>query len=240
MSNTLTQNNLYVNRFEDTLKSLQSKLSKLETKLDSIDDNHPHKQQSRLNVLEEISKTKQEIQITEKNLEFSKTMSVIRSDKIPSDIPDHNVWNDCWYDEERKAFVTHSKQLEQVPNARTRDIQIQYDKKMNGKTGIILEEERIKFRFGYPSILREDQDNNPVWFLLPTLTDNMLTDEIVKARLKPKTHEDSALYETESEQWITIGTKGLSLCEKENNISDNLELYPKVPIEELKTIYGRK
>jgi len=162
MSNTLTQNNPYVTRFENMLKPLQSKLSKLETKLDSIDDDHPHKQQSRLNVLEEISKTKQEIENTKKNLECSKTMNVIRSDKVTSNVKDHNVWNDCWYDEERKLFVTHSKQLEQVPNARTRDIQIQYDKEMKGKTGIILEEERIKFRFGYPSILREDQDNNPV------------------------------------------------------------------------------
>jgi len=76
--------------------------------------------------------------------------------------------------------------------------------------------------------------------MLPTLTDKMLTDKIVKARLRPRTHDESVLYDTESEQWITIGTKGLSLCEKENEISDKLELYPKVPMEELKTLYNRK
>ena len=69
------------------LKPLQSKLSKLETKLDSIDDNHPHKQQSRLNVLEEINKIKQEIENTQKNLECSKTIPIIRSDIVPADIP---------------------------------------------------------------------------------------------------------------------------------------------------------
>jgi len=68
----MTQNNPYVTRFEDMLEPLKSKLSKSETKLDSIDDNHPHKQQSRLNVLEEISKTKQEIENTQKNLVFQR------------------------------------------------------------------------------------------------------------------------------------------------------------------------
>jgi len=87
MSNTaMTQNNPYVTRFEDMLEPLKSKLSKSETKLDSIDDNHPHKQQSRLNVLEEISKTKQEIENTQKNLECSKEMNVTRSDKVPKNI----------------------------------------------------------------------------------------------------------------------------------------------------------
>ncbi|MDH3501614.1 MAG: hypothetical protein OEL69_03790 [Nitrosopumilus sp.] len=43
MNNTLTQNP-YVTRFEEMLKPLKSKLSKLEIKLDSINDNHPHKQ----------------------------------------------------------------------------------------------------------------------------------------------------------------------------------------------------
>ena len=240
MSNTLTQNP-YVNRFEDILKPLQSKLSKLEKKLDSIDDDHPDKQQSTLNVLKEINKTKQDIKNTEKNLECSKEMIHVRSDNVPKDIVDHNVWNDCWYDEERKAFVTFNLRFEEVPNSRTRDIQVQYDKEMNNdNSGIIISEDKIQFMYGYPAILSEDQDGYPVWHLLPTMSNEMLTEEIVKARLKPNTHEESVIYETESEQWITIGTKGLKLCERENEISDELELYPKVPMEELKMLYGRK
>ncbi|WP_316507183.1 hypothetical protein [Nitrosopumilus sp.] len=153
----LTQNNSYVTRFENMLKPLKSRLSKLEIKLDSIDDNHPHKQQSRLNVLEEISKTKQEIENTQRNLECSKTMNVIRSDKVPSNVEDHNVWNDCWYDEERKAFVAFNKYFEGATNTRTRDIQIQYDKDNgNQNPGVILEEDKIQFRFGYPAIKQKD------------------------------------------------------------------------------------
>ena len=240
MSKTLTQNNPYVTRFEKKLEPLQSKLSKLEVKLDSIDDDHPHKQQSGLNVLEEISKTKQEIQITEKNLECSKTMNVIRSDKVPSNVEDHNVWNDCWYDEERKAFVTFNSRFDEVPNSRTRDAQIQYDKEMdNTNSGIIIPEDKIEFRFGCPVILSENQDNKPVWHILPTMTNDMLTDEIVVGRLRPTSDNNSIIYETKSERWITIGTRGLKLCEKENEISDKLKIYPPIPIEELKTLYNR-
>ncbi len=71
------------------------------------------------------------------------------------------------------------------------------------------------------------------------MTDHMLTKDIVLARLRPESQTDAILYETISEQWITIGTQGLRLCEKENIISDELELYPKVPIEELRMLYGR-
>ena len=235
----MTQNNPYVTRFENMLKPLQSKLSKLETKLNSIDGNHPDKQQSTLNVLEEINKTKQDIENTEKNLECSKEMIHVRSDKVPKDIADHNVWNDCWYDESRKAFVTFNQYFAESTNARTRDIQIQYDKEMGINSGIIIEEEKIKFRFGYPVILQKNSREQEVWFLIPTITDNMLTKDIVKSRAKSNSQEESILYETESEQWITVGTDGFSMCERENEICDELGIFPPVPIEELKTMYGR-
>jgi len=238
MSNTLTQNNPYISRFEDMLKPLQSKLSKLEIKLNSIDDNHPDKQQSTLNILEEISKTKQEIENTEKNLEYSKEMSMIRSNKVPPNVANHNVWNDCWYDEERKLFVTHNKYFMEIPDAGDRPHQIQYTKE-TGDYGVVALADKIEFRFGYPCVIQTNSKGQDVWFIFPTTTDNMLTKNIVLSRLRPESQTDAILYETESEQWITIGTQGLRLCEKENIISDELELYPKVPIEELKALYNR-
>jgi len=235
----MTQNNPYLTRFKNMLKSFKSRLSKLEIKLDSVDDNHPHKQQSRLNVLEEISKTKQEIENIEKNLECSKTMSVIRSDKVPSDIADHNVWNDCWYDEERKAFVMLNSFFEEVPNARTREIQVRYENETGKKSGVIIEENRIQFMYGYPTILREDQDNNPVWHLLPTMTEDMLTKEIVKSRLDPKSHEESIIYETEDESWIDV--LGTQLSEKEYELACEVILHMvKTPMEVLKASAGRQ
>jgi len=168
------------------------------------------------------------------------SMAVVRSEKVPKEIPDHNVWNDCWYDEKRKAYVTFNKYFEESTNARTRDIQIQYDEE-NGNTnsGIIIEEEKIQFKFGYPVILQKDSEDKNVWYLLPTLTDEMLTEEIVTARLRPQSSSNAALYRTQSEQWITVGTLGLRLCERENEISDKLGIFPPVPIEELKELHGR-
>lgn len=164
-----------------------------------------------------------------------------RSEKVPKEIPDHNVWNDCWYDEKRKAFVTFNKYFEEANNARTRDIQIQYDKEMgNTNSGIVIEKEKVQFKFGYPVILQKDLKQRDAWFFLPTMTDDMLTEEIVLARIKPKSQNDAVLYETESEQWITVGTDGFQMCEKENEISDKLGLFASVPIDELKSLFGRK
>ena len=230
----------YVARFEDMLESLNSKLPELEQELDSIPDGHPDKQQTRLGVLEKINKIKEEIENAKKNLRCSQEMIIVRSDKVPINIPDHNVWNDCWYDEERKAFVTFNEYFAESTNARTREIQIQYDKETRDiNSGIIMKERKIQFRFGYPATLQKNSRDQDVWFLIPTITDDMLTKDIVRARAKSKSQEDSILYQTKSEQWITVGTDGFSMCERENEISDELGIFPYVPIKELKTMYGR-
>ena len=234
----MTQNNRYVTRFEKMLEPLQSRLLELEQNLDSIGDDHPYKQQARLDILEEINKTKQEIENTKKNLECSKEMNVIRSDKVPKDVEDHNVWNDCWYDEERKAFVTFNSRFEEVPNSRTREIQIQYDKEIDANSGIIIPEDKIQFMYGYPTILSKDQDNNPVWHILSTMTEMMLTEMIVKSRLDPRSHEESTIYETESDSWIDV--LGTNLTEREYELA--CQVMPhlvKTPLEVLKASAGR-
>lgn len=230
--------NPYTQRFENMLKPLQSKLSKLEIKLDSIKDDHPDKQQSRLNVLEEISKTKQDIKNIEKNLECSKTMKGIRSNKVPSNVEDHNVWNDCWYDEKRKLFVTFNNYFANFEDVWNRLHQKQYTEETGIKAVIILPEQ-IEFRFGYPTIIQKNSENQDVLFLLPMLTNDMLTDDIVMSRIKPKSQKDAVLYRTVAERWITVGTDGFSMCEKENEISDKFGVFPSVPLEELKTLYKR-
>lgn len=230
----------YSTRFEDILKPLNCRLVELEQNLNSINE-HPEKQKVVLEILTEIRNTKEEIHRHETNLQCSKNMQAVRSQKTPTIIADHDVWNDCWYDEKRKAYVTFNQGFEKFSNARTRSIQVQYEKETDSSnSGIVVEDEKIQFMYGYPAILIKDQDGNPVWYLMPTMTDEMLTKEIVKARLRPGSYKESVIYETESEQWITIGTKGLSLCEKENEISDELLLYPPVPLEELKKLYNRK
>ena len=150
------------------------------------------------------------------------------------------IWNDCWYDEKRNVYVTHNKYFKGILDARTREIQIQYEKESRDN-GIVIEEDRIKFFFGYPSLkLTYETSGNSVNFLLPTLTDEMITKEIVKARLAPDSDENAIMYETQSESWIEIGNGELVLTEKEYELGKELGRYNHVPIDVVKIIHKRK
>jgi len=208
----------YVQRFQEMLSEYNDKLSKLENP-------------------EEISKIKQNIVGIEKSIEYAKVLPVVRDPRVPENIPDHEVWNDCWYDEERKVFVTLNPYFKGLPNARTRDIQIQYDKE-NINSGIIIEKEKIQFRFGYPMIQIKHDDGTFSNFLLSTLKDNMLTKEIVHTRFNSKSYEEFVTYETESESWIEA--LGATLSEQEYLLACEVMPYlVKTPIEVLKAISGR-
>jgi len=170
---------------EKMLKENQNTLEQLENNFDET----TKRQQERLTVLEKISKAKSNITELTKAIEYSKQMEFFRQPNIPNTIPDEHIWNDAWYDEKRNAWVTLNDYFVQLPNSRTRDIQVEYEKDNITNVGIIIEEERIEFRMGLPSILREDDKGIPTWFALPTLYDVMLTKEIVKGTLKPETQE---------------------------------------------------
>ena len=208
----------YVQRFQNMLSEHNDKLSKSENP-------------------EEISKIKQSIAGLEQSIECAKVLPVVRDPKVPKDIPDHDVWNDCWYDEERKAFVTLNQYFKKLPNTRTRDIQIQYDEG-NTDLGIIIEKEKIQFIDGYPSILREVTDGSTTGYFLPTITENMLSSKIVKDKFRPSSNIESVLYTTESEAWIEA--LGTNLTEREYLLA--CEVMPhlvKTPMEVLKAISGR-
>ena len=241
MSNTVMPKirEKYMQRFADMIEPLQLRLTELEQNLGSIKEDHPDKQKTRLDVLTEINNTKFQIENVKKNLECSRDIPIVRSENVPENIPDYNVWNDCWYDEERKAFVTFNQRLEKVPNARTRGIQVQYDNEIGAdKSGIILEAEKIEFRYGYPAISRENQDGNPIWFLLPTMRDSMLSKQIVKGRFRPQSNNESVLYKTESEEWIEVLNTKLS--EREYEIACEVVPYlVKTPMEVLKASANR-
>ena len=163
----MTQNP-YVQRFQDMLKPLQVQLLELETNLDSIQNSHPNRQKVILAVLTEINKTKQDIKNAEKNLEYSKEMLMVRSNKVPSSIQDHNVWNDCWYDEERELYATFNEYFVKAQYVWDRPHQKQYSEE-TGIEAVIILPEQIEFRFGYPAMLQKNSKNNDVWFLLPTI-----------------------------------------------------------------------
>jgi len=209
----------YIQRFQEMLSEYNDKLSKSENP-------------------EEISKFKQNITGLETSIECAKVLPVVRDIRVPKNIPDHNVWNDCWYDEERKAYITLNNRFTQVSNAKTREIQIQYDRENDINSGIIIEEEKIQFRFGYPVIESKNQDGEVVWHILSTLTENMITEKIVKGRFRPESDEESVIYETESEAWIEALDTNLS--EQEYLLACEVMPYlVKTPMEVLKAISGR-
>jgi len=185
---------------EKMLKENQKVLEQLENSFDETTG----KQQERLTVIEKISKVKSNIAELTKAIEYSKKMEFFRHPNIPQNFPDEHIWNDCWYDEGRNAWVTLNDYFFQLENSRTRDIQVKYEQENISHVGLIVEEEKIQFKFGLPSILQKNDKGHDTWFALPTLYDVMLTKEIVKGTLKPETQENAYLYTKGSEAWISV------------------------------------
>lgn len=232
------KNPQYATRFEDALRSLQFRLTNLEQNLNLVNEQQD-KQKVVLNILTEIRNTKEEIRNNETNLQCSRKMPSIRSYKVPASIQNNNVWNDCWYDEKRKAYVTHNEYFKKIPDIHETEHQQKYDQEI-GDGGIVVREFKVEFRFGYPACKMHYTDGSSVWFLIPTMTDDMLTKEIVKARLMPESQEEAILYETQSESWIEIGTGKLVLTEREYELGKDSGRYTYAPIEAVKALFNRK
>jgi len=205
---------------------------------ESIFDSTEGKQQERLQVLEKINKAKSNISELTKAIEYSKNMEYFRHPNIPQSIPDEHIWNDAWYDEPRKAWVALNDYFYQLKNAKDRPIQIKYQTENIANPGLIIEEEKIQFKKGLPSILQKNDKEQPVWFALPTLYDVMLTKEMVQGTIMPETQEKAYLYTTGSDAYISI--LGRYLTEQEYEFAK--EFHPfmsKKPLEVIRAIGGR-
>jgi len=145
-------------------------------------------------------------------------------------------WNDCWYDERMKVYVTHNEYFKKIPGIHETEHQQRYDKEI-GDGGIVVREFKVKFLFGYPACKIDYKDSSSIWFLLPTMTDDMLTKEIVKARLTPESQENAIMYETTSKPWIEIGNGELILTEKEYELGKDLGYYTYTPIDAVKSLF---
>ena len=220
------------------LEKILKKNQKILEQLESDFDKTTGKQQERLQALEKISKIKSNITEITKAVHYSKNTEFFRHPNIPQNILDEHIWNDTWYDEKRNAWVTLNDYFFQLPNSRTREIQIKYEQENITNVGLIVEEQKIQFRKGLPSILQNDDKARPTWFALPTLYDVMLTKEIVKGTLHPEKQENAYLYTVGSEAWISA--LGRHLTEQEYLFA--CEFMPglvKMPLNVLKANIGR-
>lgn len=148
-------------------------------------------------------------------------------------------WNDCWYDEKNKVYVTHNEYFKKIPSIHETKHQQKYDQEI-GDDGIVVREFKVKSLFGYPACKINYKDGSSVWFLLPTMTDDMLTREIIKARLMPKSQENAIIYETKSKPWIEIGNGEVILTEKEYDLGKDSGRYTYAPIDAVKLLFKQR
>lgn len=229
-----TRKGVQVPFLEKLLDENKTKLGQAESQFENTEG----KQQERLQVLEKISKAKTNIEEITKAIEYSKNTEYFRHPNIPQSIPDEHVWNDSWYDEPRKAWVTLNQHFMNFPNALDREIQKKYLSDSVANPGVIIEEDRIEFRMGLPSFLTKDSENRPIWYAWSTLYDVMLTPEMVKGKLFSFNEKEAYYYTTGSDAYISI--LNTYLTEQEYEFAK--EFHPfmvKEPLEVVRATSGR-
>lgn len=103
-----------------------------------------------------------------------------RFEKIPEYVVESEIWNDCWFDRTKNVYVTHNKFFKDWEDLQARPHQIEY--KIETKDdGIVILAEKTTFKFGLPAI-RLPAKMGGVWFLLPTITEQMCTRPMEAAR----------------------------------------------------------
>ena len=191
-----------------------------------------------LESLLEKSQDESTIEEITKAIEYSKNIEYFRHPNIPTSIPDEHIWNDAWYDEKRKAWVTLNQHFMNFTNVLEREIQKKYISDNVTNPGVIIEEERIDFRKGLPSFLTKNSRDQPVWYAFPTLYDVMLTREIVKGTLKPEEQENAFLYTAGSDAYIPI--LGRYLTEVEYEFAKEFMIgMSKKPLNVIRALGGR-
>ena len=220
------------------LEKMLKENQKTQKQLENSFDETKEKQQERLHAIEKISKTKSNIVEITKAMEYSKKMEFFRHPNIPQNITDEHIWNDCWYDEKRNAWVTLNDYFFQLENSRTRDIQVKYETENITNIGIIIEEEKIQFRCGLPSILQKNTKVQDIWYSYPTLYDVILTSEIVKGKINPENQEKAFFYTTGSDAYVSI--LGQYLTEQEYTFAKEfMPAMQKIPLEVVRATSGR-
>ena len=150
--------------------------------------------------LEDMEK---EIARLEKQILHIEKMPIIRANCVPNNIPNEFAWNDCWYDAERGRYFTASKSMFMLfGEGKFLECQIE---KTATDYAYIMPERFIVITYGYPAVRKTEEKGQRMLFL-PTMTEEMLTDEIVCSRIEayhwftihPERFESQVFYETDA------------------------------------------
>ena len=107
-----------------------------------------------------------------------------RHEKIPKEIPEDSIWNDCWYDKNLNLYITHNKFFKEIEQLQNRPHQINYQIR-TGDDGIVAISDRVVTKFGIPAV-KMPKSGGEGWHLLPTMNESLLNEDVRKARL----HQD--------------------------------------------------
>ncbi len=119
-------------------------------------------------------------QIIHRDIAIKNPLVEKRFEKIPDCVAESEIWNDCWFDRTKNVYVTHNKFFKDWEDLHARPHQIEY--KIETKDdGIVILAEKTTFKFGLPAI-RLPAKMGGVWFLLPTITEQMCTRQMEAAR----------------------------------------------------------
>ena len=135
--------------FSEKADNLKPKIKSLEKQLDDSKG-----QKEKLKVLTKIGELRNN-QILYQSIADSgkEKIPMFHDPRVPQNIPKENVWNDCYYDENWKGFVTFNERiLEKAKKSRGSELNKKFQKEVNNG-GMIISEELIIFHKGYPAKL---------------------------------------------------------------------------------------
>ncbi len=157
-----------------------------------------------------------------KNERCITSMPFVRSAKVPAHVPLTMVWNDCYFDNKRKLYVTFRRFRNGLGPETLAD-----QKKLNPDgEGTVFPIDMVDFRHGYPAIEVKTEDGHYTASLLCTMAEEMITEELVTALLGTHVSWDNSeeaymgrvWYETEATRWIGGGFFKMTDAEREKAI----------------------
>ena len=156
--------------FSEKADNLKPKIKSLEKQLDDSKG-----QKEKLKVLTKIGELRNN-QILYQSIADSgkEKIPMFHDPRVPQNIPKENVWNDCYYDENWKGFVTFNE--EYIKNGKTlreSEINKKFQKEINNG-GMIISEQFVIFIQSYPAKI----NSKGTKFLIPTIKQEMITKQL--------------------------------------------------------------
>ena len=171
----------------------QSKIDVLETRLVSERKRQMHTKRNLVATALVINHIRREITWRKKYIEEIRGARLLISRRIARHpaIPASTVeTNDCWFDEEYKVYCTLSKiwHTSVYHNIKHTWLKEKYGAMLENEITVI-PSDNVVYIYGYPAEMQHNpSDDTLMYALLPTMTDEMLSDELVSRAYGLSTH----------------------------------------------------